>query len=192
MEAIFGSYLVGLTLVVLLLMRADALRDRCQLVSTRNFFLLGLLLFQTVSGALTLLTLQTERGAWMGDYRFAGFAFCLILTTFLALFLAIYRSSHWVERMAWRRARGQPMTVPMLAGQPRASLDARPPSCNASRRQGASASTTTAGCASAPSMSAVAALRAMPRAARPYGVGCVGGCDGGGDAPSSVGRPTMR
>jgi hypothetical protein len=105
LEAIFGSYLVGLTLVVLLVMRADALRDRCQLVSTRNFFLLGLLLFQTVSGALTLLTLQTERGAWMGDYRFAGFAFCLILTTFLALFLAIYRSSHWVERMAWRRAR---------------------------------------------------------------------------------------
>lgn len=104
-EAIFGSYLVGLTLVVLLVMRADALRDRCQLVSTRNFFLLGLLLFQTVSGALTLLTLQTERGAWMGDYRFAGFAFCLILTTFLALFLAIYRSSDWIERVAWRRTR---------------------------------------------------------------------------------------
>ena len=57
LEAIFGSYLVGLTLVVLLVMRADALRDRCQLVSTRNFFLLGLLLFQTVSGALTLLLL---------------------------------------------------------------------------------------------------------------------------------------
>lgn len=105
MLTILGFQLVALTLAMLFVMRSDAVADRCQLFSTRNFFLVGIMLFQSISGALTLFTGETEGNSELNDYGFPSLAFCLILTVFVLLFLILYRSADWVERLAVRRQR---------------------------------------------------------------------------------------
>ncbi len=105
MTTVLGIYLIVLTIVILFVIQADAVNERCQLFSTRNFFLFGILLFQTVSGALTLLTGETERNSELNDYNFAAIAFCAILTIFVLLFLSLYAQADWLERRAVGRTR---------------------------------------------------------------------------------------
>lgn len=105
MALLFGLYLVGLTIAMALLVRADAVAGRCQLVSVRNLFIGGLMLFQTISGALTLITGLTEVGAWVPSYFLPGGLFCLVLTVFIAIFLITYRRADWIERFAARQTR---------------------------------------------------------------------------------------
>ena len=111
---IFGLYLVLLSVVLLLFIRADAVSGRCQLFSTRNFLILGLILFQSVSGSLTLFSEQTERGAEISGYTEAGFVFCLVLTLFIVIMLATYRWANGVERFALRKARIRVTSQPRL------------------------------------------------------------------------------
>lgn len=105
MPTVYGLYLVALSVVLLIVIRTDAVSGRCQLFSTRNFLILGLILFQSVSGSLTLFTEQTERGSEISGYTEAGFMFCLILTLFLIIMLTTYRWANGVERFALRRTR---------------------------------------------------------------------------------------
>jgi len=100
-----GVYLVLLTLLIFLVIRSDAIRLRCQLFSTRNFFLIGLVLFQSASGAVTLFMDETERGAELDSYTIPAIGFCIVLTVFIVLLLAMYRRAGWVERFAARRSR---------------------------------------------------------------------------------------
>ncbi len=114
MLTLYGIYLVLLSAVLLVVIRSDAVAGRCQLFSARNFLILGVILFQSVSGALTMFTEQTERGSEISGYTEAGFVFCLVLTLFLAIMLATYRWANGVERFAVRRARVRVTSKPRL------------------------------------------------------------------------------
>ena len=105
MSALLGIYLIALSIVLVLIIRADAIAGRCQLVSIRNLFIGGLILFQTVSGSLTLISGFTEIGAEVPSYLIPGSLFCLVLTVFIVIFLSTYRRAEWVERFAIRRTR---------------------------------------------------------------------------------------
>ena len=114
MTTFLGIYLVVLSLVLVGIMRRDAVLERCALLSTRNFFILGLILFQTSSGAVTLLLDETERGAEIEKPELPALAFCVILTVFIAVFLWIYRHSNFVERFASARTRIRLSSRPRL------------------------------------------------------------------------------
>jgi hypothetical protein len=105
LTTILGIYLVLFSIALIVIMRVDAARDRCPLLSTRNFFLMGIILFQSSSGAVTLLMEETERGAELEDYTLPGLVFCTILTVFVALFLWLYRSLGFIDRFALARTR---------------------------------------------------------------------------------------
>lgn len=105
LTTILGIYLVLFSIALIVIMRVDAARERCPLLSTRNFFLVGIILFQSSSGAVTLLMGETERGAELEDYTLPGLVFCTILTVFVALFLWLYRSLGVVDRLALARTR---------------------------------------------------------------------------------------
>jgi len=102
---VLGLYLVALTLLIFLVIRFDAIAGRCQLFSTRNFFLLGLVLFQASSGAVTFFLDETERGAELESFVMPGLGFCAVLTVFTLLFLTFYRRAGWIERLAASRTR---------------------------------------------------------------------------------------
>ena len=102
MLAFLGVYLVALTIVILVVIVRDAQAERCPLFSTRNFFLLGIINFQTISGALTCFTGESERGAFLSDFTFPAAAFCVIITVFIAAFLYCYRKEGFVARIADR------------------------------------------------------------------------------------------
>ena len=94
-----------MSLVIIVIMWSNASNGKCDIFATRNFFLGGVILFQSVSGAQTLLTGDTEGGAAVNDYRTPGLLFCIILTIFVVLFLALYRKFGFVERLAERQTR---------------------------------------------------------------------------------------
>lgn len=105
MTVVLAIYLVALTVLVFVAIRYDALVGRCQLLSTRNFFLIGLLLFQASSGAVTFFLDETERGAELESFVFPGIGFCIILTLFTLLFIRFYGRAQWVARLAVARTR---------------------------------------------------------------------------------------
>ena len=102
LSVFLGIYLVLFTLALLWIIGSDALRERCHLFSTRNIFLAGLILFQSASGAVTLFTGETERGAHMDDFALPGLGFSVILTVFTVLFLWVYNRANAAERLAAR------------------------------------------------------------------------------------------
>lgn len=114
MTTILGIYLVLFSLALIWIIRADAVHNRCALLSTRNFFLIGMILFQSSSGAVTLLADQTERGAELLDPTLPGLAFCVFLTAFVTLLLVLYRVLGPLERFALARARLRVSSRPRL------------------------------------------------------------------------------
>jgi hypothetical protein len=105
LTTILGIYLIVFSIALIVIMRGDAVHERCPLLSTRNYFLTGIILFQSSSGAVTLILKETERGAELNSFVFPGLVFCTILTIFVAVFLWLYRSMGFVERFAWARTR---------------------------------------------------------------------------------------
>jgi len=111
---ILGIYLSLLSIALLLVMRSDALTGRVCLLSTRNWFIAGLLLFQTISGATTLFLNLTEERVEL-DYPLASsLGFCVLLTVFTILFLWFYRKFDWPARLAHRRVRIRNDSLPRL------------------------------------------------------------------------------
>jgi hypothetical protein len=99
---LIGIYLSLLSLFILWKTGSDALTGRGPLFSTRNFFVLGLLLFQSVSGAFTMFTDQSERNAELNSPVFSGMVFSVVLTLFVVLFYTFYTKADWAERLALR------------------------------------------------------------------------------------------
>lgn len=104
MTTLIGIYLTLLSLVIVWKTGSDALKGTCPLFSTRNFFVLGLLLFQSVSGAFTMFTGQSENYADVANPEFTGIVFSVVLTLFVILFYAFYSRANWIERLAERRS----------------------------------------------------------------------------------------
>ncbi len=102
MLAIIGVYLVALTVAIIVVIVRDAIHDRCPLFSTRNFFLFGLVNFQSVSGAVTCFTEQTEPAAYLPKPIIPAAVFAIILTIFTIALLVAYRKVNLVERLASR------------------------------------------------------------------------------------------
>jgi hypothetical protein len=102
---IIGIYLSILVIVTLAIMQRDAINGSVPLFSARNFFLAGILLFQTISGALTAFTDLTEGGAEINYPLKAAFIFSGTLTVFTLLFLVFYRKFDSAERLAAKRTR---------------------------------------------------------------------------------------
>jgi hypothetical protein len=90
-QTLLGIFLVGVTLAVLAIMIRDAVRGTTPLISLRNVFLSGVLIFQTVSGAITALGDVTEKGAELSYPVSSCAAFCLVITLFIVVFLLTYR-----------------------------------------------------------------------------------------------------
>ena len=72
MTTLIGIYLTLLSLFIVWKTGRDALQGTCPLFSTRNFFVLGLLLFQSVSGAFTMFTGESENYADVANPEFTG------------------------------------------------------------------------------------------------------------------------
>ncbi|MBL8764634.1 MAG: hypothetical protein JNM07_10240 [Phycisphaerae bacterium] len=92
---------VGLALIVALTMIVQGSTRKTDLISFRNFFLSGFILFQLSSATLTFVT-----GEW-GDTPVAypertGFVFSCFALVFLTLFFIAYRRGWWVKRLAVR------------------------------------------------------------------------------------------
>lgn len=102
MTTLIGIYLSLLSLFILWKTGSDALTGRGPLFSTRNFFVLGLLLFQSVSGAFTMFTGESERNAELNSPVFSGMVFSVVLTLFVVLFYTSYTKSNWADRLALR------------------------------------------------------------------------------------------
>jgi len=101
---LIGIYLTLLSLFIVWKTGRDALQGTCPLFSTRNFFVLGLLLFQSVSGAFTMFTGESENYADVANPEFTGIVFSVVLTLFVILFYAFYSRANWIERLAERRS----------------------------------------------------------------------------------------
>jgi hypothetical protein len=102
---IIGIYLSVLVTVTLRIIQRDAANGIVPLFSARNFFLAGILLFQTISGALTGYTDLTEGGAEISNPLKSAFIFSGIVTVFTLLFVVFYRKFDSAERLAAKRTR---------------------------------------------------------------------------------------
>jgi len=101
---LLGIYLTLLSLFIVWKTGRDALQGRCALFSTRNFFILGMLLFQSVSGAFTMFTDESENYAEVANPEITGLVFSVVLTLFVALFYRFYARAEWIERLAAGRS----------------------------------------------------------------------------------------
>ena len=75
------------------------------LFSYKNIFLIGLINFQSLSGALICLTGVTERGADLRDPDSAAGLFSLVLTIFVAVFLWLYPRMGLASRLAAKKCK---------------------------------------------------------------------------------------
>lgn len=93
--------LVAVAACLLLMMTVQAVRGTADLLSVRNFFLLGFILFQLTSPALSM---------WKGDYDAlevhdqprTGAIYVSLAVAFLVLFLWGYGRRHWLRPIARR------------------------------------------------------------------------------------------
>jgi len=101
---LIGIYLTLLSLFMIWKTGRDAISGSTLLFSTRNFFVFGLLLFQSVSGAFTMFTGESERNAELASPVLTGIIFSVVLTLFVMLFYTVYARSNWADRLAERRS----------------------------------------------------------------------------------------
>lgn len=114
MTTILGFFLTLLSIVIIWKIAKDALDGKCALFSTRNFFLVGLLLFQSVSGAFSMFTGESERHAELNSPASSGLVFSTILTLFVVLFFFAYSRSNFLERAARKRSCVRETGIPSL------------------------------------------------------------------------------
>lgn len=107
MATITALYLTLLALYVIGLMYFQARSGKVELLSTRNFFLLGFIVFQLTGAAASLFT--GEFGFFLiTDFTLTPIIYCFMCTLFLVLFLFFYRKG-WVTARLAQRCRLQPV-----------------------------------------------------------------------------------
>lgn len=99
MTQMLAFYLGLLTLFTGLYVLVRYLAGKDELVSLRNFFLAGFILFQLTSGIEPLLTQRSGR-YMLNDWAGTGLTYCLMVTAFLVLFLAFYQHGLGARRAA--------------------------------------------------------------------------------------------
>ncbi len=114
MQAILATYLFILALATIAYMVVGYLRGRDDLLSLRNFFLLGFVIFQLTSAGVALKTGMTMPYV-IQDLTATGALYCLWATVFLILFIGVYELGFPAKPLArWTPAvRAQP-TEPLL------------------------------------------------------------------------------
>ena len=85
---IIGSILLlMLSASILAVIVSDSLKSTCYILSTRNIFLLGFLLFQSGSATFTLLTGVNEANLYLNYPGKTGIIFFILCTCFISIFL---------------------------------------------------------------------------------------------------------
>jgi len=113
---LFAAFiLIMLTIAIVVVMVRDAISGTAIGVSTRNVFLVGFIYFQTISGAITILTGENERGLYLNSPDRTGLAFSMLCLVFIFLFLLFYRLSGRVFRRVSRVRSQRVLGVPGFA-----------------------------------------------------------------------------
>lgn len=110
MTVLFGLYLFGLAGAIASGMLLQYVRGTHDLLSVRNVFLTGFIIFQCVSGALPLITGNTGLFR-IQDMGSAGLEYTVLTTAFLLIFLLSYHSGVGVRRIAHKLA-SSPRSTP--------------------------------------------------------------------------------
>jgi hypothetical protein len=101
MEQIIALYLGLGAVAVLALMAREHVKGRVDLFTTRNVCLLGLVIFQYVSGVLVMV-LGVEDRYQISNFTASGVKFCAMLTVWTAVFLFVYKRG-WIADALARR-----------------------------------------------------------------------------------------
>ncbi len=99
MTDLIAFMLYGLTVALGLLMLAQGLSGKVDLISVRNFFLLGFIVFQLTSAAVTLQTEQYPEFP-LHDPVGTGFTYFFMVCVFLVVFLFAYGRGWVVKKLA--------------------------------------------------------------------------------------------
>lgn len=109
MTILAATYLTLMALFVFVMMYAQAASGRVELLSTRNFFLLGFIVFQLTGAAASLGA--DEYGYFpIQDKTTTPLIYCFMCTAFLAVFLWAYGKG-WVSKTVARRLRLRPVAA---------------------------------------------------------------------------------
>lgn len=90
MTTLLAIYLSVLSLAILVMMIVQFSRRQVELLSIRNFFLLGMIIFQLTSAIPPILTERNNRYT-LQDWPAAGMQFTVMVSIFLVLFFLAYR-----------------------------------------------------------------------------------------------------
>ncbi|MEI6051222.1 MAG: hypothetical protein WCQ44_00845 [Opitutaceae bacterium] len=93
MQIIDSILLLMLSVVILAIIVRDSLKLNPYILSVRNIFLAGFLLFQTVSATITLWTGANERSIYLSDPGRTGLWFFALCCIFITIFLFAYKYS---------------------------------------------------------------------------------------------------
>ena len=99
MPTLLAIYLSGLSLAILALMIIQFTRRQVELLSLRNFFLLGLIIFQLTSAIPPIVTQRNNRYT-LQDWPAAGMMFTVMATIFVVLFFTFYRWGIGAKQLA--------------------------------------------------------------------------------------------
>lgn len=99
MTVVLAIYLYGLAVGLLVFMLRQHQRGQCELLSVRNFAVLGFILFQLTSGGTALLT-GTYGAFHLANPAWIGLQFSVMLTIFIVIMLWAYRHGWGGVRLA--------------------------------------------------------------------------------------------
>lgn len=99
METFVAIFLIVLSIALAAMMAFDVIRQRVELLSVRNFFLLGFILFQNVAAVIPLVRnyyprYPVERPAT------TSLKYAILVSVFLGLFILLHRSGPFVKKLA--------------------------------------------------------------------------------------------
>ena len=100
METIVSIILITIGLWLIRKILAQSLRGEVDLLSTRNFFFVGFLIFHVTSGVLAVWFPLADEFA-ISDVTRPAFIFCWFVVLFLAIFLFTYKKGWGGRRLAW-------------------------------------------------------------------------------------------
>src|SRR5690242_11645118 len=108
--AIILALIAGL---VALGMFVQGVRGKHDLICVRNFFLMGMIIFQLISGT-TGLIFKTYGDTNLSSPGPTSVIFMLVASVFLVIFWIAYETGPVVRRLAWRTAAPRPSTSPAV------------------------------------------------------------------------------
>ncbi len=103
MTLLTALILLALAVLVFLVMIVQGIRRTVELLTVRNLFLAGFLLFQLVSGVLAQLTGQYA-DVTIREPGSTGLIYIAMVCAFLAVFWLCYNRGWFVTRHAWKRS----------------------------------------------------------------------------------------